>query len=113
MGGLLRLEVQSLNQKSLLILGLITNILAQRIDGFGEAGGAREIRTVGAIYLCLSAARSQLSHYVARNPVDLTRRLSSCRFHGASTSEITSQIGNSKKPSKTMRSQGLKTWLRG
>ncbi|XSC42461.1 hypothetical protein ACF1BQ_029125 [Bradyrhizobium sp. RDT10] len=26
--------------------------------------------------------RSQLSHFVARNPVDLTLRLSFCRFHG-------------------------------
>jgi hypothetical protein len=45
MAGLFRLEVQSLNQKSPLLLGLITNILAQRIDGFGEAGGAKGIRT--------------------------------------------------------------------
>jgi hypothetical protein len=41
MGGPFRSEVRSSNQKSLLILGLITNILAQRIDGFGEAGGGR------------------------------------------------------------------------
>jgi hypothetical protein len=47
MGGRCRLEVQSSNQKSLLILGLITNILAQRIDGFGKAGGASKIRTKG------------------------------------------------------------------
>jgi hypothetical protein len=46
MGGLFRLEVQRLNQKSLLILGLITNILAQRTDGFGEAGGGcSQLRT--------------------------------------------------------------------
>jgi hypothetical protein len=47
MGGLFRLEVQSLNHKSLLILGLITIIPAQRTDGFDEAGGARRIRTSG------------------------------------------------------------------
>jgi hypothetical protein len=45
MGGLFRLEVRSLNQKSLLLLGLITNILAQRIDGCGEAGGVSGVRT--------------------------------------------------------------------
>jgi hypothetical protein len=44
---------------------------------------------------------------------DFTLRLSSCRFHGASTSEISRQMGSRKKPLKTMRSQGLKTWLRG
>jgi hypothetical protein len=44
---------------------------------------------------------------------DFTLRLSSCRFHGASTSEISSRIGNSKKPSKTSCFQGLVDWLRG
>jgi hypothetical protein len=33
------------NQKSLLILGLIANNLAQRIDGCGQAGGGMGIRT--------------------------------------------------------------------
>jgi phosphomannomutase len=54
--------------------------------------------------------RSRLSHRVV---ADHTLRLPSCRFHGASTSKISSQIESSKKPSKTMRSQGLKIWLRG
>jgi hypothetical protein len=45
MGELFRLEVRSLNPKSLLILGLITNILARRINGCGEAGGGKGIRT--------------------------------------------------------------------
>jgi hypothetical protein len=40
-GGFCRLEVRSSNQKSLLILGFITNILAQRSDGCDEAGGGR------------------------------------------------------------------------
>jgi hypothetical protein len=39
------LEVRSSNQKSLLILGLIANYLAQRIDGCGQAGGGKGIRT--------------------------------------------------------------------
>ncbi len=57
--------------------------------------------------------RSQLSHYVAPDPVDLTLRLSSCRFHDASTNEISNQNPSSKKPSKTIRFQGLDVWLRG
>jgi hypothetical protein len=57
--------------------------------------------------------RSQLSHRAPSAIADFTLRLSSCRFHGASTSEISRQIGNSKKPLKTMRSQGLEAWLRG
>jgi hypothetical protein len=39
--------------------------------------------------------------------------ISSCRFHDASTNEISSQNTGSKKPSKTMRFQGLDAWLRG
>jgi len=50
---------------------------------------------------------------VASNPVDFTLRLSPCRFHGASTNEISSQNTGSKKPSKTKRFQGLDGWLRG
>ncbi len=65
MGELCRLEVRSSNQKSLLVLGLITNILAQRIDGCNEGGGASGIRTRGrlksyhqgrAIAYCLATA---------------------------------------------------------
>jgi len=52
---------------------------------------------------------SQSSHRALAN---FTLRLSSCRFHDASTSEISSQIRESKKPSKTERSQGLLVWLR-
>jgi hypothetical protein len=51
--------------------------------------------------------RSQLSHYAAPGTVDFTLPLSSCRFHDASTNEISSQNTDSKKPSKTMRFQGL------
>jgi len=54
-----------------------------------------------------------LSHYVAPRTVDFTLPLSSCRFHDASTNEISSQNMGSKKPSKTMRFQGLDVWLRG
>jgi hypothetical protein len=54
-----------------------------------------------------------LSHYAARNLVDFTLRLSSYRFHDASTNEILDRIQGSKKPSKTERFQGLDDWLRG
>ena len=57
--------------------------------------------------------RSQLSHFVAPDPVDFTLRLSSCRFHDASTNEISGQNAVSKKPLKIICFQGLKTWLRG
>jgi hypothetical protein len=40
-----RLEVRSSNKKSLLLLGLIANKFAQRIHGFGQAGGGKGIRT--------------------------------------------------------------------
>jgi hypothetical protein len=62
MGGLFRLEVQRLNQKSLLILGLITNILAQRTDGFGEAGGESGIRTHGTVSRTHAFQACALSH---------------------------------------------------
>jgi hypothetical protein len=45
MVGLWRLEIRNSNQKSLLILGLIANILAQRTGGCSEAGGGTGIRT--------------------------------------------------------------------
>ena len=57
--------------------------------------------------------RSQLSHFITANPAGFTLRLSSCRFHDASTNDISGYNSGSKKPSKTMRFQGLKTWLRG
>jgi hypothetical protein len=57
--------------------------------------------------------RSQLSHYVALSHVDFTLRLSSCRFHDASTSEISGQNLASKKPLKLIEFQGLDHWLRG
>jgi hypothetical protein len=41
MVGLCRLEIRNSNQKSLLILGLIANILAQRTGGCSDAGGGR------------------------------------------------------------------------
>ncbi|MGZ5876810.1 MAG: hypothetical protein ACXWKP_32545 [Bradyrhizobium sp.] len=57
--------------------------------------------------------RSQLSHYVAPSHVDFTLRLSSCRFHDASTSEISGQNLASKKPLKLIEFQWLDDWLRG
>jgi len=57
--------------------------------------------------------QSQSSHYVAANPADFTLRLSSCRFHDASTNDISGFNSDSKKPSKKMRFQGLVVWLRG
>jgi hypothetical protein len=44
--------------------------------------------------------RSRLSHCVTRNSVDLTLRLSFCRFHDASTNEVSGQNSGDKKPSK-------------
>ena len=57
--------------------------------------------------------RSQLSRYIAANPAGFTLRLSPCRFHDASTNDISGFNSGSKKPSKTACFQGLKTWLRG
>jgi hypothetical protein len=54
-----------------------------------------------------------LSHRAPSALADFTLRLSACRFHSASTSEISDQVQSSKKPSKTMRFQGLDVWLRG
>jgi hypothetical protein len=47
MVGLCRLEIRNSNQKSLPILGLIANILAQRTGGCSDAGGEGGIRTHG------------------------------------------------------------------
>jgi len=110
---LCRSRLRRTTKKSLQILGLFANKFTRRTHGFSEAGGARGIRTVGAIYLCLSAPRSQLSHYIAANPAGFMLRLSSCSFHDASTNEILGSNSDSKKPSKTMRFQGLDVWLRG
>src|ERR1700692_4009531 len=41
MGGLFQVRSPKLESEYLLVLGLITNILAQRIDDFSEAGGGR------------------------------------------------------------------------
>jgi hypothetical protein len=57
--------------------------------------------------------RSQLSHFFAPDPVDFTLRLSSCRFHDASTNEISRQNTDSKKPLKTSCFQRLVVSLRG
>jgi hypothetical protein len=40
-----RLGARSAHEKSLLLLGLISDKFAQRMHGFGQAGGARGIRT--------------------------------------------------------------------
>jgi len=53
--------------------------------------------------------RSQLSHHVAPNRVDLTLRLSPSRFHERNLGPNP----DSKKPSKTSRFQGPVDWLRG
>jgi hypothetical protein len=42
MNRLCRLGVPSAHEKSLLLLGLIADKFAQRIHGFGQAGGGRE-----------------------------------------------------------------------
>jgi hypothetical protein len=112
-GRLYQSGVRGSNEKSLLLLGLFAREFTRRIRGPGQAGGAKGIRTVGAIHLCLSAPQSQLSHYIADNPADFTLRLSSCRFQDASTNDISDSNSGSKKPSKTMRFQGLVVWLRG
>jgi hypothetical protein len=57
--------------------------------------------------------RSQLSHHAARNSADFTLRLSSDRFHDASTNENLHRNPASKNPVKTSCFQWLKTWLRG
>lgn len=59
------------------------------------------------------APRSQFSHYIAANPAGFTLRLSFCRFHDASTNDISGFNSDSKKPSKTKCFQGLDVWLRG
>jgi hypothetical protein len=57
--------------------------------------------------------RSQLSHRTALNTVDFALRLSSSRFHDASTNDISGENAGNKKPLKTTRFQGLNDWLRG
>ena len=49
MGQLCRWGVQSSNEKSLLLLGLIANALARRIRGLGQPGGEGGIRTHGTV----------------------------------------------------------------
>src|SRR3982074_1092927 len=62
MGELCRLEVRSSNQKSLLVLGLIANILAQRTDGYNEGGGESGIRTHGTVSRTHAFQGCALSH---------------------------------------------------
>ena len=52
--GLCRPGVRSSNEKSPLLLGLIANEFTRRIHGFGQAGGAKGIRTAGTICPCLN-----------------------------------------------------------
>jgi hypothetical protein len=52
-----RVGVQSSNEKSLLLLGLIANEFARRTHGLGRSGGAREIRTRGTASHSTSARR--------------------------------------------------------
>jgi hypothetical protein len=51
--------------------------------------------------------RSQLSHHAARNSANFTLRLSSGRFHDASTNEILGQIHTAKSPRKRNAFNGL------
>jgi len=46
-----RLGLRSSNLKSVLMLGLIADILGQRIDGRGQVGGAIGIRTKSTVLL--------------------------------------------------------------
>jgi hypothetical protein len=94
-------------------MGLLAASSPGEYAALDNLAGAKGIRAVGAIYLCLSAPQSQLSHYIAANPAGFTLRLSSCRFHDASTNEISDSNSGGKKPSKTKRFQGLVVWLRG
>ena len=55
-GRLRRSGVQSSNEKSLLLLGLIANEFARRIHGRGRSGGAKGIRTDGTIPLATQSA---------------------------------------------------------
>jgi hypothetical protein len=97
----------------LLLLGLIADKFAQRMHGFGQAGGAKGIRTVGTIYRCLNAPPITIESLRHSQAADFTLRLSSYRFHDASTNENSGENPSSKKPSKTTRFQGLDVWLRG
>jgi hypothetical protein len=112
-GRLCRSGVRSLKDKSPLLLGLSVREFTQRIRGLGQSGGARGIRTVGAIYLCLTAPPITIGSLHRSHPAGFTLRLSSWRFHDASTNDISGFNSGSKKPSKTMRFQGLVDWLRG
>jgi hypothetical protein len=109
-GGPCRLEVRNPNQKSLPVLGSIANTFAQRTGGCGEAGGAREIRTVGAIYLCLSA-RPDHNRVITSQP---TRPVLRCDFPSAASTTLprtTFQvlIRTAKNPRKRFVFKGLMT----
>ena len=62
MVGLCRLEIRNSNQKSLLMLGLIANILAQRTGGCSDAGGESGIRTHGTVSRTHAFQACALSH---------------------------------------------------
>jgi hypothetical protein len=80
--------------------------LMQLLDGFPDERVVDRGRITSAPPITIeSLNRSQ--------PRQFTLFFSACRFHGASTNQISCQFRDSKKPLKTMRSQGLKTWLRG
>lgn len=52
MSRLCRFGVRSPNEKSVLLLGSIANKSARRMYCFGQAGGAKAIRTAGTNHLC-------------------------------------------------------------
>jgi hypothetical protein len=80
----------------------------------GVSPGVSSRRKIAASMAVLGVRlRSQLSHYGAPDPVDFTPRLSSCRFHDASTNEFSGQNAVNKRPLKTICFQGLVVWLRG
>src|SRR5450631_476086 len=73
---LCRFGVRSLNEESLLMLGLIADKIARRIHLFGKAGGAREIRTLDTACLLVSACKSgsTVTNTVPRRRGDLISR---------------------------------------
>lgn len=62
MSRLCRLEVGSLDEKSLPLLGKIANKSTQRILGFGQGGGESGIRTHGTVSRTHAFQACALSH---------------------------------------------------
>jgi hypothetical protein len=77
--------VPSSNEKSVPLLGLIA--AQTRAENMRRRRSKRDSNSRCDLPLP-KRARSQLSHYIAANPAGFTLRLSSCRFHDASTNDI-------------------------